>query len=408
MNNDAFKNLVRTEAKKGALAGSSKVIARKAVEEEFRKKKKRRRGGGGYASSSDEDGDDDDRQSSKKNSKKQQQQEEDKKKKEDDAKAIEKDLSARYRDRAKERREGKLAATTTDESSTAAAATAAAASNNFLIIPHNIKGLDLELARKERRELQTRYGGGNNNRSTPTATTTTTTKENKDKASTDETEINCSKTRKEMPTMDQAKQILKDFLSLDSSIDNNNDNDNSNYNNNNNNDHDDRSIILRSGMVEYLNEILSWKNFDITSWDGATTTTSDDSGGTTTTAATTGTAAAGKSLQRTKYSLAIDGNPSDPTRAWEIPRQYTLSDGGGGGGIFSSALLTSDVMNRIDAIFRSRNSIRDEMMEERKSISTARGHSQKATDKDNNDNNNKMEDDDDESDDDDIFGGLDD
>jgi hypothetical protein len=377
MNNNAFKDLVR--ARIGST--SSKAIARKAVEEEFRKKKRKRPGGGGDLSSSDEE---DDHQSSYKKKGKRQEEDESEEGNGDDAEAIQKDLSTRYRDRAKERREGKLAASTSTDENIAAAADLGA-SNSLLIVPHNIKGLDLALVRKERLELQTKSGGGNRKLTTTTNTTTT---DKEDKESTSKIKY-IDETRDEMPTLDQATQILQDFLSTD-----NGKNVNDIYNG------DSLPVILSNGLVEYLSEILSWKTLDISTWEGGPTAT----------------AAASKSLQHTKFALAIDGNPSDPTRAWEIPRQYTLSQGGGSGGVASSsALLPTDVMNKINAVFRNQNSIREEMMERQTSKAGNRWtridlkkETPTIAGKDNdNDFNAGAGGDDDESDD-DMFGGLDD
>jgi hypothetical protein len=105
MNNDAFQKLVRERATEK----SSKEIAREAVEQEFRqdkRKRKRRRGAGG---SSDEDGDgsdsdiDDDHKQKKEEEQKEQQQQEDRSKK---GAGKKEKASSKYRDRAKERREG--------------------------------------------------------------------------------------------------------------------------------------------------------------------------------------------------------------------------------------------------------------------------------------------------------------
>ena len=377
MNNNAFKDLVR--ARIGST--SSKAIARKAVEEEFRKKKRRRPGGGGDLSSSDEE---DDYESSHKKKGKRQQEDENEEKDGDDAEAIQKDLSARYRDRAKERREGKLAATCTSTDETAAAAADdPGASNSLLIVPHNIKGLDLALVRKERLELQAKSGGGNRKSTTATINTTVTEKEGKESTSKIKS---IDEPRVKMPTsLDQATQILQDFLATE-----NGKNINDSYN-----EDDTLPVILSNGLVEYLSEIVSWKTLDISTWEGGPTDSK---------------VAASKSLQHTKFALAIDGNPSDPTRAWEIPRQYTQG-GGSGGAASSSGLLPTNVMNKINTVFRKQNSIREEMMERQTSkarwtrIDLKKDTPPPAGKENDNDLNAGA--DDDESDD-DMFGGLDD
>lgn len=343
MNNNAFKDLVRAH---GANNSSSKAIARKAVEEEFRKKKRKR---AGDYSSSDED---DNNHSSYKSSKRQQKQE-NKEEDDDEVEAIQKDLAARYRDRAKERREGKVADKTDEKS----AAATPGSSNHLLIVPHNKKGLDLALVRKERLELQSRSGGGNR------ISTTTTSADKDDKESQNKMDSSC-KTRDKMPSLNEAHQILQAFLSAGKEK-----NINGNYNN------DSPPTIQSNGLVEYLSEILSWKTLDVTKIEGENA------------------AASRKSLQNTVFSLAIDGSPSDPTRAWEIPRQYNLSQGGGSGGdVSSSAFLPITVMNKIDAVFRKKNSIREEMMEgqtsKARNDATSNVKNEKAIKSDGNNNSN--------------------
>uniref|UniRef100_A0A7S4AVL0 RED-like N-terminal domain-containing protein n=1 Tax=Pseudo-nitzschia australis TaxID=44445 RepID=A0A7S4AVL0_9STRA len=418
MDNNAFKNLVRTHNTATSSSSSSKAIARKAVEEEFQKKKKRKRGG--YASSSDDD--DDDRTSRSSKSKRKQQGDNNDQQadgKDDDAKAIQKDLSARYRDRAKERREGKPAATNGDNDSGIGAGLGADDgvgigsssndnnnnnnnnNNGLLIIPHNIKGLDLALARKERRELLQKKQ------------TTLATKENSTDNADTKNETTASTTvRTELPSMDQAHHILEEFLSSSSSSSST-----AGKKDNNKNDYRrDRSRpypirdYLSKNMVEYLEEILRWKKFDITSWDcGDETKTTNTTTGT--------TRAAGRSVQQTKYALAIDGNPLDATRAWEIPREYTLS-GFGGRGSANTPSLTIVEMNRIDAVFCHRNSMREkqklllQLKDNQKSFARSkqggrrRRHSEKKNSVEKFNTTKSAVDDDEDNDD--MFGGLDD
>ena len=296
MNNNAFRDLVRSHGEKN----SSKAIARKAVEDEFRKKKRKR--SGDADSSSDEEEDDNKYKNKRK-------QKEEKEAEEDDSEAIQKDLSSRYRDRAKERREGRADETTTEEAS----------NNNFLIVPHNIKGLDLAFARKERTALQSKSVGENQKPATAA------------NAREDDAE-GASKIRDKLPTLEQAHEILQAFLSKDKNKTTNDDYDEYNF-----------PSTLSSGIVEYLGELFNWNTLDVSTWEAE--------GG-----------AAGKSLQHTKFSLAIDGHPSDSLKGWQIPREYTLSRGGSSGGS-SPALLSVDLMNKIDAVFSRKNLIRAKMME---------------------------------------------
>ena len=364
MNNNAFKDLVRSYGGKN-YGKSSKEIARKAVEEEFRKKKRKH---ADYSS----DEDDDNRQSSYNKVGKGHQQEEIKKRDHDDAKAIQKDLSSRYRDRAKERREGKVA--NTDEDTDQKNDAGSGVSNDFLIVPHNIKGLDLALARKERDALQSRSSG--ESRQSTTAANA---------GDTDEGDFErTNKIRDQVPTLNQANQILQAYLLTEYGKTANDGN------------YDDYSspITISNGIAEYLSEIVNWKTLDISTWEGEPV-----SG-----------AAARNSLQHTNFSLAIDGNPSDSTRAWEIPRQYTLSRGNASGGVASSPpLLPIDLINKIDRVFLNKNFIREQMMKRQtlksnQSRTTVNGKKERKVVAD---KNNNVEIDDDQSDE-DMFGGLED
>jgi hypothetical protein len=174
MNNDAFQKLV----KERATEKSSKEIAREAVEQEFqqhKRKRKRRRGAGG---SSDEDGDDDDsdvdddRKQKKDEKKKEEQQQEDHSKQ---GVGKKEKTASKYRDRAKERREGDN--TDYQDSQRLLAGVAAAAEDGedddvetiskFLggdeAYTHLVKGLDVTLAkqsvRKQNASTQPRKAG---------------------------------------------------------------------------------------------------------------------------------------------------------------------------------------------------------------------------------------------------------
>ena len=172
MDNNAFKELVQKQAG----GPSSKEIARKAVETEFQKKKRKR--GGGYASSSDEEeGDDEIGRKRKQRGKGEENEEEDE---EDTEKAIQEDLASRYRDRAKERREGVGGGDESDGEENDQPVSLAV--SDFLIVPHNKKGLDLSLVRKERQGLK---------------------KSGNEKDIVAEMEM-----RKEMPSLEEAHEIL--------------------------------------------------------------------------------------------------------------------------------------------------------------------------------------------------------
>lgn len=166
MNNDAFQKLVRERASEK----SSKEIAREAVEEEFqqhsksqrnRGSKRKKKGGGGGSSDEDDDSDvDDDRK--RKKDEKQQKQEQDKQSKQGAGKKEK--VASKYRDRAKERREGNNTDYQDSQrllSSVAAAAQDAQDDDNndnletiskFLggdeAYTHLVKGLDVTLAKR--------------------------------------------------------------------------------------------------------------------------------------------------------------------------------------------------------------------------------------------------------------------
>lgn len=127
MNNEGFAALVRKQAK----ISSTKEIARKAVEEEWQRNKKRRRGG----SSSDEESDDG-RSNKRKN----------KIEKEEEDDIFEPSMD--YRDRAKERRDGKPSLSKQHDDETL----------QLNQLPS--KGLDVSLARKIRKHLKSENDEG--------------------------------------------------------------------------------------------------------------------------------------------------------------------------------------------------------------------------------------------------------
>jgi hypothetical protein len=107
MNNDAFRDLVQQGGK------TTKEIAREAVEKEFQFKKKRRRRGGASSgdvdSSDDDDGDKNDKDRNKRNKAAQQEQQSHPYDNDDQQRTTHPDNNnnSKYRDRARERREGK-------------------------------------------------------------------------------------------------------------------------------------------------------------------------------------------------------------------------------------------------------------------------------------------------------------
>jgi hypothetical protein len=342
MDNGAFKDLVRKQQSKAQQSSSSKEIARKAVEEEFRKKKKRKRGGGGYASSSSDEEDDDDkrdRQSKKKGRDDADHDEEEKER----AKAVEEDLAARYRDRAKERREGAQAITTEGKASSS--------QMDFLIVPHNKKGLDLNLIQKERQGLKKKQQHVSSSVSGAPAI-------NEDSID----------VRKELPSMEEAMSILDDFVDQYSSSSSSS-----------------SSVSLSRGLSEYLREYVKWKSEPIHGKHD-----------------TVACGTAGRTLQNTKFAFSIDGDPSDTVRAWQRPRQFTVSSGS----TFSSGtpILTSAVMDQVGRVFEKRQRLLSDM--KLQAIATSGKVPRKDTrmDLDRLESEKAKE----FNDDDDIFAGLDD
>ena len=157
MDNEAFRALVEERAK----PKSTKEIAREAVEEEFRTRKtKRKRGGGGGGSSSDDNGSDNEDDSDR----------EDVPSKQEllvpsaAKKKARAEHESKYRDRAKERREGKNV-DYQDQASLMEGVAAAADEGQMDQVTltkylggdeahtHLVKGLDVALARRVKREM---------------------------------------------------------------------------------------------------------------------------------------------------------------------------------------------------------------------------------------------------------------
>jgi len=225
MNNKDFSELVR----KGS-EPTSKEIARKAVEEEFKRKKKRKRG---YSSSSDEE----DRKPRKKESTKRGGKDE-----EDEEPMVNED----YRDRAKERREGKENEGEEIED---------------ILLPSSLsrKGLNLDLARKARHDLE------------------------KEGKSIDAEESNHRNLSRLPTTLEDAHKLLLDFK----------------------NDQYATSTTWDNHM--YLKDYLFQLTAKITEGKDQLLST-----------------VAGKSLQRSRFVFALDGNPCNYLRAWEQPRETSV------------------------------------------------------------------------------------
>jgi hypothetical protein len=332
MDNQAFKDLVQKQRR----GRSTKEIARRAVEEEeSRKQKKRRkrggggRTGGGYQSSSDEDDENDD-QTKRKKAKVGGEQSSDPGNHPNDVgndhKQQAEELALRYRDRAKERREGKDTQVVAhgDKKSDDANDDNNGGDDDpleFLIVPHNKKGLDLSLVRKERQGLGGKVGSG-------TLTDT--------HSAIQSTSLRDAETLivRELPDLVEAEHTLRDFVASHSP------------------NHSTRNSSSQNrSMLEYMRGLLDWT----IDWNDPPKLD----------AVTCGTA--GTTLQHTNYSMAIDGHPSDMVRAWEVPRQGTrsrLSSSGTGNNTFvhpSPLLITWDLLSQVDHVFQARRRLLDAM-----------------------------------------------
>ena len=161
MNNEAFRKLLNSNTalggskEKSSGGKSTKEIAREAVEEEFRQRKGKRGREDDYLSDDDDDDDDDDQRHQDRKEKRQKEAD-DEKKAEEDAKEKEtkKKKLKKYRDRAKERRQGK---TNCDyEDFNGIASQLDEEMTKYLggdeAHTHLVKGLDRTLAEKVRRE----------------------------------------------------------------------------------------------------------------------------------------------------------------------------------------------------------------------------------------------------------------
>ena len=153
MDNDGFRALVKERTREK----STKEIAREVVEEEFQRKKKRRRGRGGGDSSDSED---------ETRRRKKEKDSNEKKQKGDyqsERKPRKVEESSKYRDRARERREGKNVDYAASESLLKGLAQSVEGGGNETELSkylggdeahtHLVKGLDVALARKVKREM---------------------------------------------------------------------------------------------------------------------------------------------------------------------------------------------------------------------------------------------------------------
>jgi hypothetical protein len=329
MNNDAFKALVRDRAK----VKSTKQIAREAVEDEdIRRTKKRKKGGGGGGDSSEEEDDDDDRRGPPK--------------KEDfrhsqmllprSVAQEDDEESSKYRDRAKERREGKKERR---EGKIDAAADAAADAEETKDdeIPLQ-KGLDLNLARKIKKGLR-KNGDSESSSAKPDGVVAAVVKS--------------------LPTMEQAKDVLRNFVEGKSS-----------------------TVKIGSALSDYLHRLA-----DESSSNNKTVIIK--------------CGVAGRTILRSRLALSLDGHPSDYIRAWEIPREITHPNPKYDQ--YNKPRLGMELIAQIDGVLQPKGrSWRKEESNDSKVLEMALPVSKSAADE------GLKDDGGDDDSDGDIFGGLDD
>ena len=297
MDNDAFKTLVRNRAQ----IKSTKQIAREAVEaEERRKKKKRKRGGGGDSSSEEEE---EDRRRAKT--------------KDDRPQFMPRSvptalqLSTNYRDRAKERREGRREK---EDDFTEGASDEVSREN----------GLDLLMAREIKGALQKTDKVGSLKSGVPVT--------------------------KNIPTVEEAYEILRNATN------------------------GKLSIELGTSLSDYIHKLVQSSEEPSPKQIRC--------------------GIPGKSIQRSLLVFALDGNPSDYVRAWEIPREATNPNPNYER--YNKARLDVDLIAQIAKSLRRQR--RDWAREDQHATEASdRGHDYTAAGGDNEN----------QSDDDDIFGGLD-
>jgi hypothetical protein len=321
---------------------TSKEIARKVVEEEFRKKKKRKHGGGdggGYASSSEEDNHDNDNiqnHHDRKTKRGKQKMDQEQKQEKERTKAMEEDLATRYRDRAKERRERcegepvfKVASVQESMSTTTTTTNQQQQPLDQMIVPHNHKkGLDLNLIRKEQQRLKTQK------KLAPNFTTTM-----------DDAVAATTTVRKEMPSsIEEAMEILRKFFLQETSF----------------SIELSTSIPFSHGIIEYIREFVKWttepKEDDDNNNNNNNYFYNSVSYGT-----------VGKTLQNTQLAFAIDGNPSDPAKAWQRPRQFTTTSSSSSSStttITIIPMLPTLVMDQIGRLFHKRQRMLNEMKQQ--------------------------------------------
>lgn len=356
MNNEGFQKMVRDRT-------STKAFARAAVEAEFKRKKKKRKRGGSdddYLSDSDDErGKDRRRGAAAKSHNTKEEQESDKAsshlmfRPQQVKETSEQGGESKYRDRAKERREN--IQPVQDDGLFDELLTKSDMSDSGL----KSKGLDLTLVRKAKQELA--------KDDTPTAAAAAAAGESFEGET-----ASGDATTSRLPTKEEATLAILKFAQNPSMI-----------------------PSLSTGLYEYLTlyaELLTMRSANFSK-----------------TASSVACGRAGKVVQQTRLAFAMDGQPSDRLRAWEIPRPLVNSATKD----YSPIPVVNDqLLQSIDEFCqrRSRNRAYKATFPNRSLLQTTEPPVDKKIDpllqekKQDNMGVDKSDDDDD----DDIFGGLDD
>lgn len=277
MNNESFRKLLKSGSISGKAQSkdgkSSKEIAREAVEQEFRERRSKRGRDEDYLSDDEEDDDDDDMDRESKNKSKK---EEEKELAEEEAKAArakeKKNKKIKYRDRAKERRDGRSdgfqdthgMAKNLDEDM-----------SKFLggdeEHTHLVKGLDRTLAEKVRRDEMGNQADTHN--------------EDLDLDQIME-EASAKAKEKRKATIASSKRSVSELTPI-------------------------ASTTLTSGMLSYLKRLEESRKTDKESLNYSMTGN---------TASLTG-----QSISRTTLTFSLDANVHDREKSWELPEEKTMS-----------------------------------------------------------------------------------
>ena len=272
MDNDAFTDLVR-----GRIKGkTSKEVAREAVEDEFRRKKRKRGGRGGNDDYSSSDDDDSETRSKKSKPKPTVNDISLNKRDEDADKTKNDELSSKYRDRAKERREGTRHDEQVDQDDIIGSSATVNKGGGG-----EKKGLDIELVRKRRREIMEQQG----------KSLTSNRKEQGDVEERSERESIVTST-----TIDEARDFLNTLVQSRDEAKKSS----------------DETLVLakRVGpdMLDSIEQILQSSDRISKPKAGAKPEVGRKQVA---------------SRASTYLAFALDGHPSDKVRAWEAPRVFT-------------------------------------------------------------------------------------